>query len=98
VLTWGAILERGSPMKHGIITLACLILLALTWAVPETSAPDEQYGPTDASVRAAREKPTLVAHRRHCHSVKGHYRRDTYGRRVYVPAHRHCHTTHRPVA
>jgi hypothetical protein len=85
-------------MKHGIITLACLILLALTWAVPETRAQDERSGPAEASVRATREEPTLVAHRRHCHSVKGHYRRDASGRRVYVPARRHCHTAHRHVA
>jgi len=87
-------------MKHGIIMLACLILLALTWAVPEPSAQDERSGPAEASVRATREEPTLVAHRqrRHCHDVKGHYRRDSYGRRVYVRAHRHCHTVHRHVA
>jgi hypothetical protein len=87
-------------MKHGIIMLACLILLALTWAVPEASAQDERSGPAEASVRAMREEPTLVAYRsrRHCHYVKGHYRRDSYGRRVYVRAHRHCHTVHRHVA
>ncbi len=85
-------------MKYGIITLAGLILLALASVVPEASAQDVPYGPAQASVRAARKQPTLVAHRRHCHAVKGHYRRDTYGRRVYVPAHRHCHSTHRPVA
>jgi hypothetical protein len=86
-------------MKHGIIMLACLILLALTWAVPEASAQDERSGPAEASVRATREEPMLVAHRRrHCHYVKGHYRRDAYGRRVYVRAHRHCHTVHRHVA
>jgi hypothetical protein len=85
-------------MKHGIITLACLILLALTCVVPEASAQDERSATAEASVRATREEPTLVAHRRHCHSVKGHYRRNAHGRRVYVPAHRHCHTVHRHVA
>jgi hypothetical protein len=85
-------------MKHGIITLACLILLALTWAVPETWAQDARFATAEASVRATREEPTLIAHRRHCHSVKGHYRRDASGRRVYVPAHRHCHTVRRHVA
>jgi hypothetical protein len=87
-------------MKHGIITLACLILLALTWAVPETWAQDERSGPAEASVQAAREEPTLVAHRRHqqCDTVKGHYRRNASGRRVYVPAHRHCHPVRRHVA
>jgi hypothetical protein len=87
-------------VKHGIITLACLILLALTWAVPEAWAQDERSAPAEGSVRATREEPTLVAHRRHqhCYTVKGHYRRDRYGRRMYVPAHRHCHTVHRHVA
>jgi hypothetical protein len=61
-------------MQHGIITLACLILLALTWAVLEASAQDERSGPAEASVRATREEPTLVAHRRrrHCHTVHRH--------------------------
>ena len=61
-------------MKHGIITLACLILLALTWAVPEASAQDERSGPAEASVQATREEPTLVAHRsrRHCHYIRRH--------------------------
>jgi hypothetical protein len=86
-------------MKLMVITLACLILLALTGVVPEASAQDERSGPAEASVQATREAPTLVAHRRrHCHYVKGHYRRDRYGRRVYVPAHRHCHTVRRHVA
>jgi hypothetical protein len=87
-------------MTHGIITLACLILLALTWAVPETWAQDERSATAEASVRATRGEPTLVAHRRgrHCYRVAGHYRRDAYGRRVYVPAHRHCHPVRRHVA
>ena len=38
-------------MKHGIIMLACLILLALTSVVPEASAQDERSGPAEASVR-----------------------------------------------
>ena len=81
-------------MKSPVIALACLILLALTSVVPEASAQAE------ASLRAAREAPTLVAHRRgrHCHLVKGHYHRDRSGRRVYVRAHRHCHAVHRHVA
>jgi hypothetical protein len=87
-------------MTHGIITVAGLILLALTWAVPEASAQDARAGPAEASVQAARAEPMLIAHRtwRHCHHVNGRYRRDRYGRRVYVPAHRHCHTVHRYVA
>jgi hypothetical protein len=85
-------------MKLMFIALACLILLALTRVVPEASAQGERSGPAEASVRATCEEPTLVAHHRHCHSVKGHYRRDRYGRRVYVPAHRHCHTVRRHVA
>ena len=85
-------------MKRRIITLACLILLVLAPVVPEASAQDKPYGPAEASVGAAREEPTLVAHRRHCYSVKGHYRRNTSGQRVYVPTHRHCHSTHRHVA
>ncbi len=81
-------------MKPMFIALACLILLALTSVVPEASAQAE------TSVRAAREAPTLVAHRqgRHCHLVKGHYHRDRYGRRVYVRSHRHCHGVRRHVA
>ena len=85
-------------MIHGIITLACLLLLVLAPVVPEASARDARSGPAEASVQAAREEPTLIAHRRHCYSVKGHYRRNTSGQRVYVPAHRHCHTRHRHVA
>jgi hypothetical protein len=87
-------------MQHGIITLACLILLALTSVLSEASAQDERSAPADVSVRATREEPLLVAHRRHqhCYTLKGHYRRDAYGRRVYVPAHRHCHTVRRHVA
>jgi hypothetical protein len=81
-------------MKPRFIALACLILLTLASGVPEASAQAE------TSVRAAREEPTLVAHRRgrHCHLVKGHYHRDRYGRRVYVRAHRHCHAVRRHVA
>jgi hypothetical protein len=86
-------------MQRRIITLTCFILLALTSVVPEASARDERSGPAAAFIHTTREEPTLVAHRhRHCYSVKGHYCRDAYGRRVYVPAHRHCHATHRPVA
>jgi hypothetical protein len=87
-------------MQHGIITLACFILLALTCVVPEALAQGERFGPAEASIQAAREDPMLVAHRRrrHCHYVTGHYRRDAYGRRVYVRAHWHCHTVHRHVA
>jgi hypothetical protein len=86
-------------MQQGIITLACLSLLALTPVVPEASAQDERSAPAEVSVRAAREEPMVVAHRRrHCHYVKGHYRRDSYGRRVYVRAHRHCHPVHRHIA
>ena len=85
-------------MTQGSITLACLLLLVLAPIVPGASAQDEPYRPTEASVQAAREEPTLVAHRQHCHTVKGHYRRNAYGQRVYVPAHRHCHATHRHVA
>ena len=86
-------------MQHGIITLACFILLALTSAIPEVAAQDLRSGPAEAAIQPTREEPTLVAHRRrHCHTVKGHYRRNAYGQRVYVPAHRHCHTRHRHVA
>jgi hypothetical protein len=87
-------------MKSSFIALVCLVLLALTSGVPEASAQDERSTTEEASVRAAREAPTLVAHRRarHCHLVKGHYRRDRYGRRVYVRAHRHCHGVRRHVA
>ena len=85
-------------MKRRIITLACLILLVLAPVVPKASAHDERSGPAEVSLGVVREEPTLVAHRRHCHAVKGHYRRNTSGQRVYVPAHRHCHTTHRHVA
>ena len=85
-------------MTHGIITLACLTLLVLAPAVPEASAQDARSGPAAAAIHTTREEPTLVAHRRHCHTVTGHYRRNTSGQRVYVPAHRHCHTRHRHVA
>jgi hypothetical protein len=85
-------------MTHGIITLAGLILLALTGVGPEARAQDERSATAETSVQASRGEPTLVAHRRHCHTVNGHYRRNASGRRVYVPAHRQCHTTHRPVA
>jgi hypothetical protein len=85
-------------MTHGLITLACLLLLVLVPVVPEASAHDGRSGPAEASIHTTREEPTLVAHRRHCHTVKGHYRRNTNGQRVYVPAHRHCLTTHRHVA
>jgi hypothetical protein len=86
-------------MKRRIIMLACFILLALTSVVPEVSAHDERSGPAAASIQPTREEPTLVAHRRrHCYTVKGHYRRDASGRRAYVPAHRHCYRTHRHVA
>jgi hypothetical protein len=83
-----------------VITLACLILLALTAVVPEASAQDEQSTTAEVSVRAAREEPMLVAHRRrrHCHLVKGRYHRDRYGRRVYVRSHRHCHVVQKHVA
>jgi hypothetical protein len=37
-------------MKHGIITLACPILRALTSVVPEASAQDERSTPAEASV------------------------------------------------
>ena len=90
---------KGVTMQHGSPTLACVILLALTSVVPEASAQDERSAPAEVSVRAARGEPMLVAHRRrHYHYVKGHYRRDSDGRRVYVRAHRHCHTVHRHVA
>jgi hypothetical protein len=61
-------------MKHGMMTLACIILLALTSVVPEASAQDERSTPAEvSSVRAAREEPMLVAHRRrHCHTVHRH--------------------------
>jgi hypothetical protein len=86
-------------MTHRIITLACLLLLALAPVVPEASAQDARSGPAEAAIHTTREEPTLMAHRRrHCHTVKGHYRRNASGRRVYVPAHRHCHTRHRHVA
>jgi hypothetical protein len=87
-------------MKPMFITLVCLILLALTAVVPEAAAQDERSTSAAATVRAAREAPTLVAHRRprQCHLVKGHYHRDRYGRRVYVRAHRHCHGVRRHVA
>jgi hypothetical protein len=38
-------------MTHGIITLACLILLALTSVVPEASAQDERSAPAEVSVQ-----------------------------------------------
>jgi hypothetical protein len=87
-------------MKPMFMALACLILLALTAVVPEAAAQDERSAIAEASVRAAREEPTLVAHRRRrqCHLVKGHYHRDHYGRRVYVRAHRHCHGGRRHLA
>ena len=87
-------------MNPMVIMLACLILLALTAVVLETSAQDERSATTEASVPAAREEPTLVAHRgrRHCHLVKAHYHRDRSGRRVYVRSHRHCHAVRRHVA
>jgi hypothetical protein len=87
-------------MKPMFITLACLILLALTAVVPETSAQDERSATAEVSVQAAREEPTLVAHRgrRHCHLIRGHYHRDRYGRRVYVRSHRHCHVVRRHIA
>jgi hypothetical protein len=87
-------------MKPMFIALACLILLALTSVVPEAFAQDERSATAEASVQAAREEPTLVAHRgrRHCHLVKAHYHRDRYGRRVYVRSHRHCHGVRRHVA
>ena len=87
-------------MNLMVITLACLILLALTAVVPETSAQDARSATVEASGRTAREAPMLVAHRgrRHCHLVKGHYHRDRYGRRVYVRAHRRCHGVRRHVA
>ena len=85
---------------HGLITLACLLLLVLAPVVPEASAQDARSDLAAASIHTTREEPMLVAHRRgrHCYSVKGHYRRNAYGQRVYVPAHRHCHTRHRHVA
>jgi hypothetical protein len=81
-------------MKTMFIVLVWLILLTLASVVPEVSAQ------TETSVRAAREEPTLVAHRggRHCHLVKGHYHRDRAGRLVYVRSHRHCHGVRRHVA
>ncbi len=87
-------------MKPMFIALACLILLTLTCVVPEASAQDERSTTAEASVRAAREEPTFVAHRRrrHCHLVKGHYSWDRYGRRVYMRSHRHCHVVRRHVA
>jgi hypothetical protein len=87
-------------MKSPFMALACLILLALTAVVPETSAQGARSATADASVRAAREEPVLVAHRarRHCHLVKAHYHRDRSGRRVYVRSHRHCHAVRRHVA
>jgi hypothetical protein len=85
-------------MKHVLITLACLIMGALMCLVPEASAQDARSAPADVSIHTTREEPTLVAHSRHCHTVKAHYHRNASGQRVYVPAHRHCHSTHKHVA
>ena len=87
-------------MKSPCMALVCLILLALTAVVPETLAQGARSATGEAAIRAAREAPVLVAHRgrRHCYYVKGHSYRDRSGRRVYVRAHRHCHTVHRHVA
>ncbi len=87
-------------MKPMFIALACLILLTLTCVVPEASAQDKRSATAAPAVRAAREEPTLVAHRRgrRCHLVKGHYHRDRDGRRVYMRSHRHCHVVRRHVA
>ncbi len=85
-------------MKHLFITLACVLLLALTYLVPEASAQDTPSGRAPASIQATHEAPMLVAHRtrRHCHLVAGHYIR-RHGRLVYVRPHRHCHHVHRYV-
>ena len=62
LVTWGAILERESAVKHGILTLARLILPALTSVVAEVSAQDERSAPAELSVRSAHEESLLIAH------------------------------------
>jgi hypothetical protein len=87
-------------MKSPFMALACLIVLALTCVIPEASAQDTRSATAEASGRAAREEPTLVAHRarRHCHLVKGHSHRDRSRRPVHVRSHRHCHAVGKHVA
>jgi hypothetical protein len=70
-------------MQPMFSTLACLLLLALTAVVPQAAAQEARSTSAAATVRAARQAPTVVAPRRArpCHRVKGHSHRERDGRR-----------------